>query len=240
MSLHSGWGILLLIIVIGFIVDLHQHDMLVNSWSCHVPFSIHKTYIMYHTHNRISITRHWPLFDSNKSDVPNDKSQTSSKNEFEGFNPFIQKTNKNLAGAGFTHSSTVSLRKMQMNQLMETLLRLGEKFLSENNNAIMMKKRGMIEDLHPDALSSSNFFTQIKQLLIENDSLLLEPIVGGHDTPLESDSIYHKDMTTAQRFDEYDRVMKLRQVQAQNEAVKLVLWAMCNYVQSRRRAFCEM
>ena len=165
------------------------------------------------------------LFDS-QSDIQQD-TNPSSGNEFEGFNPFIQNQRKSLI------SRTLSLRKIQMDELTENLLQLAEKYLAEN----MSNKRGITDDLSKLDFSSSTLLIQMNGLLKENEGLLLEPIVGGTDAALEMDSIYRKDMTTAQRFDEYERVMILRQGKAQNQAVKLVLWAMANYVNSRRSAF---
>jgi hypothetical protein len=203
---HISWSILSKFILVNM-----SQSLFVDSW-CFLPFM------------RTASSLH----NVNNSDLEHDAS-LASNNDFAGFNPFMQRQRSNNVPPIHPSSSrTLSLRKIQMDQLTDTLLQLGEKYVMDN------------KILHVSNIdfSSSEYLIQMKQVLNQNEGLLLEPILGGSDVSLDVDSIYTRDMNTVQRFDEYDRVMKLRMSKAQNMAVQLVLWAMISYVDSRRTIYC--
>ena len=126
----------------------------------------------------------------------------NDEENWDDFNPFKRKTENPVNS--LLEASTISLRRMRMKELMNTLL---ENSLKDDE--------------------------AIKSILLENEELLLEPLLED-DAVMDEDSIYDLGMNRDQRFERYSQVMLEREETAVNATVKRVLSQMRQFVSSRQ------
>ena len=126
----------------------------------------------------------------------------NNEDNWDDFNPFKRKTDNPVNS--LLEASTLSLRRMRMKELMNTLL---ENSLKDDE--------------------------AINSILLENEQLLLEPLTED-DAVMDEDTIYDPGMSRDQRFETYSKVMLEREETAVNATVKRVLSLMRQFVLSRR------
>lgn len=138
-----------------------------------------------------------------------------NNNSFEGFNPFEKK--KSMALNPLISSNTsISLRQLRMNELMNTLLQ--NVSIDDDNNG------------DDDENSNKSLLISI---LDKNSELLLEPLVDDN-AMMDEDSIYEPGMSRDERFIRYDEVMEQRIQKATKLSVRKILSVMREYVYEQR------
>jgi len=112
-------------------------------------------------------------------------------------------------------NGVISLRRMRMQEITNQLLQAAEEALSSS----------------PTSLDVQEPTLKMKSILQEHGDFLLEPLEND-DAVLEPDSIYSAAMTREQRYQAYRRSMKERIDKARNQAAKLVLRVLRDFVVS--------
>lgn len=120
------------------------------------------------------------------------------ENEWDGFNPFKRQTQNPVNSV--LESSTQSLRKIRMGELMNELFQ----------NSLEDDKK-------------------IRDILSQNKALLLDPLIND-EAVQDEDSIYAPGMTREARFDRYSEVVQERENNAVNASVKRILRLMREFV----------